>query len=174
MQAQQSHPFRTIVFLIFHLQPAQHLQWSLKWTLGNTPEYGPWGATFQLLLWFQWHWTALKIQTWKCAAGNEWSTDSIYCKWSVLQYVANLVINVYLTIAQCQQTNSIIYNMLTALLFGNQPHSVAQIHHALHMHMHPYWSSPDGFDDSWHYSEPCDYCISISTNMLARNSIKAV
>ena len=62
-----------------------------------------------------------------------------------------------------------MYNLLTALLSENQPHSAAQMHHALHMHMHPYWSSPDGWDDGWDYSGPYDYCISISVNMSTCN-----
>ena len=59
-----------------------------------------------------------------------------------------------------------MYNLLTALLSENQPHSAAQMCHALHMHMHPYRLSPDGCDDGWGYSEPYDCCISISVNML--------
>jgi len=62
-------------------------------------------------------------------------------------------------------SNSIILIMSdkpTARLFESRPHCVGWRHHVLHMHMRPCPLNLDGSDEGYHYSEPCDYYISIS------------
>ena len=63
----------------------------------------------------------------------------------------------------------IVSDIPTALPSGSQPHSVVQMHHVVHMRMHPSPLSLSDSDVNFRYSTPSDCYISISWPVSDKN-----